>query len=38
MDAHEGTVKDIIQVDEHHFLTASYDWSIRLWGLNSEPT
>lgn len=37
MDAHEGTVKDILQVDEYHFLTASYDWTIKLWGMNHNP-
>lgn len=37
MDAHESAVKDILQVDEYHFLTASYDWSIKLWGMNHDP-
>lgn len=37
MDAHESLVKDILQVDEYHFLTASFDWTIKLWGLNHDP-
>lgn len=36
-EAHTAAVKDILQVDQYHFLTASYDWSIKLWGLNHDP-
>jgi len=36
MDAHEGTIKDILQLDPHHFITASYDWTMKVWGLNHD--
>lgn len=38
MDAHQSTIKDIIQVDEYHFLTASYDWTMKVWGMNHDAS
>lgn len=36
MDAHTAAIRDIVQIDEHHFLTASYDWTMKVWGLNHD--
>lgn len=36
MDAHSAAIRDIVQIDEHHFLTASYDWTMKVWGLNHD--
>lgn len=36
MPAHEAAVRDIIQFDSYHFLTASQDWSMKLWAMNNS--
>lgn len=36
MPAHEAAIRDIIQIDSYHFLTASQDWKMKLWAM-SEP-
>jgi hypothetical protein len=33
---HEYAVRDILQFDEYHFLTASQDWLIKVWGMNDK--
>jgi hypothetical protein len=33
---HDAAVRDIIQFDEYHFLTASQDWLIKVWGMNDK--
>ena len=38
MPAHDSTIRDMIQFDSYHFLTASQDWSMKLWSLNNEKT
>lgn len=34
MNAHEAAIRDVIQFDSYHFLTASQDWLLKLWGMN----
>ena len=36
MPAHESAIRDIIQVDSYHFLTASQDWKLKLWAMSTE--
>ncbi len=33
---HEFAVRDILQFDEYHFLTASQDWLVKVWGINDK--
>lgn len=34
MPAHSAAIRDIIQFDSYHFLTASQDWGLKLWAFN----
>lgn len=36
MPSHESAIRDILQFDSYHFLTASQDWKIKLWAM-SDP-
>ncbi len=36
MPAHEAAIRDIIQIDSYHFLTASQDWKLKLWAMSTE--
>ena len=36
MPAHEAAIRDIIQFDSYHFLTASQDWTMKLWAMNEK--
>ena len=36
MPAHEAAIRDIIQFDSYHFLTASQDWSMKLWAMSDK--
>lgn len=35
MPAHESAIRDIIQFDSYHFLTASQDWKLKLWAMST---
>ena len=34
LKAHQAAVRDIIQFDEFHFVTASQDWLLKIWAIN----
>lgn len=36
MSAHQAAIRDILQIDEHHFLTASQDWLMKIWAVNTD--
>lgn len=34
--AHENTIREIIQYDSNHLITASQDWTMKVWAINED--
>lgn len=37
LSGHENTIRDLIQYDSNHVVSASQDWTMKVWAVNEDP-